>query len=128
MRRHGLLGWIDERTGLGALLSGLLYRKVPRGTGWWYAFGSVTLLTLAIQGVTGMFLTLYYVPSTDQAYNSVQYISNDVLFGGFIRGLHHWSASVLVILVVCHLLQVLFLAPSSTRVKSTGSSAWGCSC
>ncbi|MBC7259970.1 MAG: c-type cytochrome [Chloroflexi bacterium] len=106
MRR--LVDWIDERTGIRNLLRGFLYRPVPRGVGWWYIFGSATMLTALIQGITGIFLTLYYVPSVDQAYESVEYISNEVLFGSFIRGLHHWSASALIVLVVLHLLRVLF--------------------
>lgn len=106
MRR--LLDWLDERTGIRALLGAFLNRPVPKGVGWWYIFGSATMLTALIQGITGIFLTLYYVPSTDQAYESVQYITNEVLFGRFVRGLHHWSASALVVLTVLHLLRVLY--------------------
>lgn len=106
MRR--LLDWVDERTGIRNILSGFLYRPVPRGVGWWYIFGSATMLTAIVQGITGIFLTLYYVPAVDQAYESVEYITHEVLFGSFIRGLHHWSASALIVLMVLHLLRVLF--------------------
>lgn len=106
MRR--LVDWIDERTGIRGILGAFLNRPVPRGVGWWYIFGSATMLTALIQGVTGIFLTLYYVPSPDQAYESVQYITNEVAFGSFVRGLHHWSASALIVLVALHLLRVLF--------------------
>jgi menaquinol-cytochrome c reductase cytochrome b subunit len=105
---HRLIDWIDERSGIRGVLNAFFNRGVPRGVGWFYILGSATLITLVIQVVTGLALTLYYVPSTDQAYESVQYITHQVLFGGFIRGLHHWSASAFVLLLVLHLLRVVF--------------------
>ncbi len=103
-----LINWIDERSGLVGVLNAFLNRGVPRGVGWFYILGSATLLTLVVQVATGLALTLYYVPATDQAYESVQYITQQVLFGGFIRGLHHWAASAFVALLFLHLLRVLF--------------------
>ena len=57
-----------------------------------------------------MFLTIYYVPSPDHAYDSIQYIMNDVAFGWLIRGIHHWGASLMVIIVFCHMLRTFFSA------------------
>jgi quinol-cytochrome oxidoreductase complex cytochrome b subunit len=61
-----------------------------------------------IQGVTGILLTLYYVPTPDHAYDSVVYISTQLPGGWLIRGLHHWTASAMVLLTVMHLLRVFF--------------------
>ena len=96
--------WIDERADLTRTLSPLLFRKIPRGVGWWYTFGSATLFTFVLQAVTGIFLGMYYSPSPDHAYDSVRYISEEAALGSFIRGLHHWGASAMVVLVVLHLL------------------------
>jgi len=60
--------------------------------------------------LTGIFLTVYYVPSPDHAYDSVQYIMTDVAFGWLIRGIHHWGASLMVIFVCIHMLRTFFMA------------------
>ncbi len=61
-------------------------------------------------GVTGIFLTVYYTPSPDHAYDSIQYIMNDVAFGWLIRGIHHWGATLMVIVVLIHMLRVFVTA------------------
>jgi quinol-cytochrome oxidoreductase complex cytochrome b subunit len=63
-----------------------------------------------MQGVTGIFLTVYYVPSPETAYDSIQYIMNGVAFGWLIRGIHHWGASLMVIVVFAHMLRTFFYA------------------
>jgi quinol-cytochrome oxidoreductase complex cytochrome b subunit len=82
-------------------------RKVPK-VNWLYTLGSATLLVALIQGVTGMLLTIYYVPSPDQAYDSVQYITTQVPAGWLIRGLHHWGATAMVVLTVLHMVRVIY--------------------
>jgi quinol-cytochrome oxidoreductase complex cytochrome b subunit len=62
-----------------------------------------------LQGLTGMLLTVYYVPSPDKAYDSIQYIMNEVAFGWLIRGIHHWGATLLVILAFLHMLKAFFV-------------------
>ncbi len=101
--------WLDERADLTHTFSPLLFRKIPKGVGWWYTFGSATLFVFILQAVTGIFLAMYYSPSPDHAYDSVKYISHDVMLGSFIRGLHHWGASAMVVLVVLHLLRVVIM-------------------
>lgn len=102
--------WIDERADLTRTFSPLLFRKIPRGVGWWYTFGSATLFVFVMQVVTGIFLAMYYSPSPDHAYDSVGYISGDVVMGSFVRGLHHWGASTMVVLVVLHMLRIVLMA------------------
>jgi quinol-cytochrome oxidoreductase complex cytochrome b subunit len=84
----------------------IFLRKVPK-TNWLYTLGSATLFAAINQIVTGILLTIYYVPTPDHAYDSVQYISTQVTAGWFIRGLHHWGASAMVILAVLHMLRVI---------------------
>ena len=76
-----VVGWLDERTGAGPFLRGFLYRKVPRGTSWYYTLGSATMFAFLSQAVTGVFLAMYYRPSAVEAYSSIQHINNDVFLG-----------------------------------------------
>lgn len=98
-----LVGWMDERTGGSGFLTGMLYRKVPKGTNWMYTLGSATLIAFTIQAVTGVFLAMYYTPSPTEAYESVVRITNDVWLGEFVRGMHLWGATVMVVLVFVHM-------------------------
>src|SRR4051812_5846012 len=98
-----VVGWVDERSGATPFLTGLLLRKVPKGTNWFYTLGSATLFAFAMQALTGVFLAMYYVPSSTQAYNSITHLTNDVFLGEFVRGLHKWGATVMIILIFLHM-------------------------
>lgn len=98
-------GWIRERLG-GPLFGGFLNRAVPDDTGLPHTLGSATLFLLVVQTVTGIVLAMNYSPTPEHAYNSVSYIMNQVLFGSIVRGLHHWGANALVIVVNLHMLRV----------------------
>jgi quinol-cytochrome oxidoreductase complex cytochrome b subunit len=98
--------WIEDRAGWRAVWQAIFKRKIPH-VNWLYALGSATLFVAVNQIVTGILLTLYYVPTPDHAYDSVQYITNEVTAGWLIRGLHHWGASAMVILVGLHMLRVV---------------------
>jgi len=106
---NNLFTWLDERLGLTTMYEVILDRKVPK-VNWWFTLGSASAILFILQAVTGMFLTIYYVPSPDHAYDSIQYIMNDVSFGWLIRGIHHWGASLMVIIVFIHMLRTFFLA------------------
>ncbi len=101
--------WLDDRLGLTGIYRTVLDRKVPK-VNWAFTLGSATLFLVVLQVVTGVFLTVYYVPHPDQAYDSINYIMNDVAFGWLIRGLHHWGATLMVITVVLHMLRTFVYA------------------
>jgi len=101
--------WLDARLGLTTIYNVTLDRKVPK-VNWFYTLGSASLFLFILQGVTGIFLAVYYVPSTKDAYNSIQYIMNEVAFGWLIRGIHHWGASLMVLVVFLHMLRTFFFA------------------
>jgi menaquinol-cytochrome c reductase cytochrome b subunit len=103
-----LVGWVDERTGASGFLTGLLYRKVPKGTNWFYTLGSATLFAFVSQAVTGVFLAMYYTPSPTEAYDSIAHLTNDVFLGEFVRGMHKWGATVMIILIFLHMARVYF--------------------
>jgi quinol-cytochrome oxidoreductase complex cytochrome b subunit len=104
----GIVGWVDERTGVGGFTKGMLFRKVPKGTNWFYTLGSATLFAFLSQAVTGVFLAMYYDPSPDRAYDSVQHITNDVWLGDLVRGMHRWGATVMIVLIFLHMGRVFF--------------------
>jgi quinol-cytochrome oxidoreductase complex cytochrome b subunit/mono/diheme cytochrome c family protein len=100
--------WIDDRTGFRALLHEALAEKIPGGARWRYVFGSALSVVFMIQVFTGLLLMTSYSPSSSMAWASVFYISHDMWYGWFIRGVHHFAAQAMVVLLALHLLQVLW--------------------
>lgn len=108
----GTLNWLEDRTGLGAAIEPILSHKVPRTTeleGWPYVLGSATLTAFLIQVVTGIALATSYVSSTSNAYDSLQFISHQALFGHLLRGMHDFGASAMVLLIGLHALHVFLI-------------------
>ena len=99
--------WLDDRFAWRQVWNAIFIRKVPK-TNWLYTLGSASLFVAVNQIITGILLTIYYVPTPDHAYDSVQYITTQVTAGWLIRGLHHWGASAMVVLVVLHMLRIIF--------------------
>lgn len=106
--RRGFTEWLDDRTGFRRIRHVLLDEPLPPGTGWWFTLGSLLLFGLGIQVVTGVLLALYYAPTPDHAWDSVRYITTEVRAGSFLRGLHHWGATIVVLAAVAHLIRVVF--------------------
>ncbi|MBI4051975.1 MAG: cytochrome b N-terminal domain-containing protein [Elusimicrobia bacterium] len=107
-----ILAWLDERTGFQKVWQALFARHIPEAKGpvaWFYTLGSASLFVFMVQAVTGALLAMNYVPSPDHAYDSVRFISEQVLLGWLIRGLHHWGATFMVVLVSLHMLRVYFM-------------------
>jgi quinol-cytochrome oxidoreductase complex cytochrome b subunit len=100
--------WLDERLSWRRVWEMIFLRKIPK-VNWLYTLGSATLFVAVNQIVTGILLTIYYVPTPDHAYNSVQFITTQVPGGWLIRGLHHWGASAMVVLTVLHMVRVILL-------------------
>jgi ubiquinol-cytochrome c reductase cytochrome b subunit len=98
--------WLDQRIDLKALRAQLLDRKVPGGLSVWHTLGSATLAVFTVQVVTGVILAMYYAPSPDHAYDSIRFLEHDVMSGALLRGMHHWGASAMVLLVVAHMIRV----------------------
>jgi menaquinol-cytochrome c reductase cytochrome b subunit len=104
-----VVDWLDERTSLSGGLRWLLFRKVPRGVNWFYTLGSATLFAFLNQAVTGVFLAMFYRPdASGGAYESIRYITDDAFLGQFVRAMHKWGASVMIILIFLHLARVFF--------------------
>jgi quinol-cytochrome oxidoreductase complex cytochrome b subunit len=98
--------WLEERSGLVGGIKYFLFRKVPGDLGWAHTLGSATLTAFLVQAITGVILAMFYKPSPDEAYESIQHITNDVDFGWLVRGMHRWGASVFIILLFFHMARV----------------------
>lgn len=101
----GIVGWVNQRTGLDSVLKTALYEPIPGGARFAYVFGSGLLFIFISQVITGIFLALYYVPSADHAHTTVAYITKVVTAGSFLRSLHAYGASAMVVVLLLHLSQ-----------------------
>jgi ubiquinol-cytochrome c reductase cytochrome b subunit/menaquinol-cytochrome c reductase cytochrome b subunit len=102
-----VVDWVDERTSLSGGMRWMLFRKVPKGN-WAYTLGSAAMFAFMAQAVTGIFLAMYYDPSAVHAYESVRSLTNDAFLGQFVRGMHKWGSSVMVVLVFLHMARTFF--------------------
>jgi ubiquinol-cytochrome c reductase cytochrome b subunit/menaquinol-cytochrome c reductase cytochrome b subunit len=104
-----VVDWVDERTSLSGAARWMMFRKVPKGTNWFYTLGSATMFAFLSQAVTGVFLAMYYTPDAKGgAYESIRHINNDVFLGEFVHGMHKWGSTVMVILIWVHMGRTFF--------------------
>ena len=103
-----LLDWMEERTGLVSMTEAFLYEPVPSKGRWLYTLGSATLFLITLQFLTGILLLFYYVPTTENAWDSIYYIMTETYFGQLIRGIHFWSANILVVVIGLHMMRTFF--------------------
>jgi ubiquinol-cytochrome c reductase cytochrome b subunit len=98
--------WLEHRTGLETAIREFLYEDIPDSSGWHQVFGSVALFLFLVQAFTGVLLAFNYTPAPGDAYYSLKYILTEVPAGALIHGLHHWGATMMIIVVVLHMTQV----------------------
>src|SRR5947199_9206343 len=102
--------WLDARLGFRESLLPMLTHPIPRGAagplGWWYVFGSASMTFLVRQVLTGVALALVYVPTTDKAFDSLLYLDYQQPLGWFVRALHYYAGSGMVVMVLAHMTQV----------------------
>src|ERR1700733_13387698 len=101
-----IIDWLENRTGIESAVKSFLYEDIPASAGWHQIIGSMAVFFFVIQVFTGAMLAFNYAPTPGEAYNSVKYIMTDLTAGPLIRGLHHWGASMMLIIVVLHMIQV----------------------
>ncbi len=110
MRVTEAKNWLDERLSINALSEIAQKKEVPlHRHSIWYYFGGMTLFLFVVQVVTGILLLLYYRPSAENAFESVQFIVTEVQFGWLIRSIHSWSANLMIATLFIHLFSVFFL-------------------
>ncbi len=106
------LEWFDDRTGLMKVFNRLMPGHIvpANSASWFYVFGSATLFAFIVQVATGVTLAFIYVPASGEAYQSLQYITNQTTFGRIVRGIHNWGASAMILLVGIHMIRVYLTA------------------
>lgn len=102
-----LMNWLDARTGYRTLMHEALYERVPGGARWRYVWGSTLVYTFTVQMITGFFLWTAYSPSAQTAWESVYYIQYVMQAGWLVRGIHHFTAQAMIVLMAIHLMQVI---------------------
>lgn len=103
-----LYGHIEDRLPLGDAWRAAMRRRIPSSVGWKHAFGGATYFLFMVLVLTGVMLSLYYRPSTVEAYPSLQYLETEITFGWLVRHVHYWAASLVVLTTLIHLFRVLF--------------------
>jgi ubiquinol-cytochrome c reductase cytochrome b subunit len=101
------LAALDDRTGLVTAIRSLLAEPIPGGARWWYALGAVLTFLLLVEGTTGVLLAAFYAPSAATAWASTAFIQDQLPLGWFVRGLHGFGASAMMVVAALHFLQVL---------------------
>jgi ubiquinol-cytochrome c reductase cytochrome b subunit len=101
-----VIDWLEHRTGIESAVKNFLYEDIPASAGWHQIIGSMAVFFFVIQVFTGALLAFNYAPTPGEAYNSVKYIMTELTAGPLIRGLHHWGASMMLIIVALHMIQV----------------------
>jgi cytochrome b6 len=110
-KAEAVRNWLDERLGINAALELAEHKEVPQHRhSVWYYFGGMSLFLFSVQVVTGILLLLYYRPSAENAFESVQFIITEVEFGWLIRSVHSWSANLLILALFVHMFSVYFLS------------------
>lgn len=102
-----LVNWLDSRTGIRDLVHEALYESIPGGARWRYVWGSTLVFAFFVQVITGFALWMYYSPSAQTAWESVYYIQYETQGGWLLRGMHHFMAQAMVVLLALHLMQVV---------------------
>jgi quinol-cytochrome oxidoreductase complex cytochrome b subunit len=99
--------WIDERVEMHDYIKkDILDKPIPKGLNLSYCFGGITFFLFLMLAVTGYFMTFYYVPSPTQAYDAVDFMTYEVPMGSIVRGVHHWSANLMVVTILLHMIRV----------------------
>lgn len=111
-----VVDWFDERFPFTKSVDEALYQRVPNyANAFYYCFGGMVFVLIIFQIITGILLSLYYIPDANvvgsgqpPAYSSVQFIMQSVYLGWLIRGVHFWSANLLVVMIVLHMARVFW--------------------
>jgi cytochrome b6 len=110
-KAEAIRNWLDQRVGINAAIEIAEHKEVPQHKhSVWYYFGGMTLFLFTVQVATGILLLLYYRPSAENAFESVQFIITEVQFGWLIRSVHSWSANLLIAALFVHMFSVYFLS------------------
>ncbi|GBD99230.1 menaquinol-cytochrome c reductase cytochrome b subunit [bacterium BMS3Abin07] len=101
-----IFDWIDNRFGIRQPHRKFLHRDIPEGVNYSFCLGGAALVCFIMLFLSGIMLSIYYVPSETEAFNSIVRINNEVRLGWFIRSFHKWSSNLLIISIILHTIRV----------------------
>jgi len=101
-----IIDWFLNRFRLKSAHRGIFERDIPEGINYFYCFGGIAFTAFLLCLASGLFLSLHYVPSEREAYLSIQKIHEEVYLGKLMRGIHKWSANVLIVSIIIHSIRV----------------------
>jgi len=105
--QQSIVEWLDARFGLVEAVEEAMLQRVPNyANAFYYCFGGMAFILFGFLILSGILLTFYYVPSAAEAWDSVNFIMNNVYLGWLIRGVHFWSANFMVVMVIIHMIRV----------------------
>jgi ubiquinol-cytochrome c reductase cytochrome b subunit len=119
--KRRVVDWLETRTGIETAVRNFLYEDIPASSSWHQIFGSIAAFLFLTQAFTGILLAFNYAPTPGDAYNSLKYIITELTAGRLIRGLHHWGASMMIVVVVLHMTQVFLYG----AYKKPREATWG---
>jgi ubiquinol-cytochrome c reductase cytochrome b subunit len=122
--RKKIVHWLETRTGIETAVRHFLYEEIPASAGWHQVLGSVAAFLFLVQAFTGILIALNFAPAPGDSYNSLRYIMTELTGGRMIRNLHHWGASMMIIVVVLHMTQVFL----SGAYKKPREATWMVGC
>ncbi len=103
-----VVDYVDERTGVVAGTKWFMFRNVPAETSWFQTLGFAAFAIFSMQAITGIVLAMYYQPDPGTAFQSIEFITNDVTWGSLVRSMHRWGSSAMIVLVFLHMARVFF--------------------
>jgi quinol-cytochrome oxidoreductase complex cytochrome b subunit len=101
-----ILDYLNGRMGITSRHRRVMDKPVPEWINYFYCFGGVTFTLFIVQLLTGLLLSIHYIPSEAEAYSSIQNLHQNVPLGGLLRSIHHWAANLMVVMVLLHMLRV----------------------
>ena len=116
--------WLDSRTGYRSIVKSALYERVPGGARWRYVWGSTLVFAFMTQVVTGLVLWASYSASAQTAWESVYFIQYEMTGGWLLRGIHHFMAQAMIVLLALHVMQVVIDGAYRAPRKLTFGWVW----
>ena len=103
----GIYVWVDQRMQMHTYIKKeILDKPIPQGLNLSFCFGGITFFLFLMLVATGCFMTIYYVPSPKQAYDAVYYLTYEIPMGQIVRGVHYWSANLMIVTLFLHMIRV----------------------
>lgn len=101
-----IFDYLNTRLGFMSRHRRVMDKPVPLGLNYFYCFGGITFTLIIVQLLTGLFLSVHYTPSEAEAYRSIQRLHQTVPLGLVLRSMHHWTANLMVVMVILHMFRV----------------------